>query len=111
MLASVCAVAFVITIVCGATVQPRVLPNTILAGYPGNGYTDNGTPNEAVLEAARNGVNVVIWNDITMGSDPQTGLIPRRFSAYIPDFSYRGSVYILLCSSCSPFDAQLAWTS
>lgn len=51
----------------------RVLPPTILAGYPGDGYTTNGTANLAVLQAARNGVNVVIWNDIALQSEPTSG--------------------------------------
>jgi hypothetical protein len=78
-----------------AVTFPRTLPATILAGYPGslggpfvkiavvnnrlsrtgNGYNSQGQPYEAVLTAARSGVNVVIWNDIVLGSNPQTGLI------------------------------------
>jgi hypothetical protein len=77
-----------------AVTFPRTLPATILAGYPGalggsfvniavvnnrpsrtgNGYNSQGQPYEAVLTAARSGVNVVIWNDIVLGSNPETGL-------------------------------------
>ena len=54
-----------------------------LHGNPGSGYSSTG-PNEAVLEAAQNGVNVVIWNFIILTSDPQTGepLTPHMATHY-----------------------------
>eukprot|EP00042_Codosiga_hollandica_P041962 m.378947 g.378947 ORF g.378947 m.378947 type:complete len:391 (-) comp56209_c0_seq3:120-1292(-) len=72
----VLAVVCCMLVLCGTGavgVVPRPLPATVLAAYPGSAYTTDGTADPAVLEAARTGVNVIIWNDVVLVSDEQTG--------------------------------------
>ena len=58
----------VLAMLGGATATPSQLPDVILAGY-----ADWGQCDEALVQAAEDGLNVLIWFSINLAQNPETG--------------------------------------